>query len=190
MATVTLRIDGRFKKQLRATIGRYTADAGFLEDKPHKKPITRQGARKAAWKKAGSKVVSPRAAVNLGTYKTYAGGPARRTGRGTNGTIQSVSEDLRRRTGINIFTAPFKTPKNKELVRFANKFLQRLFRPSKISQRQVENLLTAIVRNPIVRGDYGRNSRATVKIKGFNRFMIDTAQMVRNIKGRLNRRGR
>jgi hypothetical protein len=53
-----------------------------------------------------------------------------------------------------------------------------------------ETCLQAIVRNPILKGEYGRNSRLTQKIKGFNRYMIDTAQLFKNIKADVKVKGR
>jgi hypothetical protein len=50
------------------------------------------------------------------------------------------------------------------------------------------NAIQAIVRNPILRGDYGRNNLFTQKVKGFNRLMIDTGQFFNNIKARVFKR--
>lgn len=158
-----IRVDGRFQKHLRLVIGRYTGEVGILQDKPHKNAVS-------------------------GSIKSFAGGPARRTGRKASDTLSGVSKSIRAQTGINIYTAPFRNKKNREILRFAQEFLKRLIRPGQVSQRRVENLLQAIVRNPILRGDYGRNTRTTAKRKGFNRFMIDTAQFFKGIRARVVRR--
>jgi hypothetical protein len=52
----------------------------------------------------------------------------------------------------------------------------------------MENLAQAIIRNPILRGDYGSNSALTRKIKGFDRFMFDTGQLFQSIKAKVLKR--
>lgn len=42
-----------------------------------------------------------------------------------------------------------------------------------------------LVRSPILRGEYGGNSKATQEEKGFNKFGINTGTLVKNIKARL-----
>lgn len=184
MATISMRVEGRFKKQLKLAFKNQAARVGIITDKAHKDPISERAARKRAWRK--DKSLTVQSALSVGTLKTYAGGPARRAGSRSSGeTLASVSEDLRQKTGINFYTKPWRSRKNQEIVRFTKQWLKRMLRPEEISSKRVENLLQAIVRNPIIRGDYGRNSQATAKAKGFNRFMIDTAQLVKGIKGKL-----
>lgn len=186
MSGVVIKLDGRFKKQLKLAFKHSQANVGILRDKPHKLPITATAARKRSWKKDSS--ADPFTAKVAGMYKTYAGGLARRTGKKSEDTIAGVSEKLRKRTGINFYTRPWKMRSNREIVRFTKIFVKGLLRPKEVPLRRMENLLQAVVRNPIVRGDYGRNSAVTAKIKGFNRFMIDTAQLISNIKAKVFRR--
>ncbi len=49
-------------------------------------------------------------------------------------------------------------------------------------RKRCENLLQAIVRNPILRGEYGKQGRSTTRTKGFYSPMIDTAQLFKSIK--------
>ncbi len=153
-----IRLDGRFRKQAKGTFEKYEFYVGVLEDRPHKEP--------------GSGL------------KSYAGGPARKVSNQPSGkTISEVSEDLRKRTGINIYTRPFSSKQNADILAFTKGFFE--FCAGRTQATRLENLLQAIVRNPILRGDYGRNTPVTAKIKGFNRFMIDTAQLFKGIIARV-----
>lgn len=156
------KLDGKFRKQAKGMYEKYEFYVGVLSDKPHKLPA--QG------------------------IKSYAGGPARKTSSKSSGMmISEVSEDLRKKTGINFYTKPFSSKKNKDILNFTKSFFELC--AGRTSQKRVENLLQAIVRNPILRGDYGRNTSVTAKIKGFNRFMIDTAQLFKAITAKVKVRG-
>ena len=61
---------------------------------------------------------------------------------------------------VNYLTAPFKS-RTSEIVRFANAYLKLVSGKSDI--RRAENLLQAVVRNPILRGAYGKNSQGDRK---------------------------
>lgn len=159
-ATVILKLDRRFRKQAKGVFEKYSFDVGILEDGPHKAALDKsQG------------------------LKSYAGGPARKTSRQATSTLSQVSERLRKSTGINFYTKPFKSKKNKDILRFVDSFMKVCLGRSQ--PKRAENLLQAIIRNPILRGDYGRNSKATAQIKGFNRFMIDTAQVFKAIRAKV-----
>lgn len=155
---MNIKLDGRFAKQAKGVFEKYEFRVGVLNDKPHKQ--------------ADSGI------------KSYAGGPARRVSNKNSGmTIAQVSEDLRKRTGINFYTRPFSSKKNTDILNFVKSFFDLCAGRGEI--RRTENFLQAIVRNPILRGDYGRNTSTTAKIKGFNRFMIDTAQLFRAIQSKV-----
>lgn len=47
--------------------------------------------------------------------------------------------------------------------------------------RRIENAAIAMIRNPIIRMDYGGNSSLTVEEKGFDRPMVDTGTLFSNI---------
>lgn len=156
-----IRLDGRFRKQAKGTFEKYEFYVGVLEDRPHKQAYPQSSG-----------------------IKSYAGGPARKVSNQPSGkTISDVSEDLRKKTGINIYTRPFTSKKNSDILAFTKGFFE--FCAGRTQATRLENLLQAIVRNPILRGDYGRNTPVTAKIKGFNRFMIDTAQLFRGIIARV-----
>jgi hypothetical protein len=155
-----LKLDGRFTKQAKGVFGKYEFSVGILEDRPHKN---------AAPAKKG-----------LGSY---AGGPVRKTTNTSTQSISSVSEDLRKHIGINFYTVPFNSKKNRDLLKFVDEFFALCAGRGEV--RRAINFLQAIVRNPILRGDYGKNSKVTKKIKGFDRFMIDTGQLFKALTAKV-----
>lgn len=158
-------LDSRFKKKVKGLFGKYTFEVGVLEDGPHRSPKTgRRGLK-------GQDVLS-----------SYAGGPIRKKSNTSEKTIAQVSIENRNRLGFNYLTAPFKK-KSSDIIKFSNEFFKLAFGRSQ--EKMVINLLQAIVRNPILRGDYGPNTPLTEKIKGFNRGMIDTAQLFKALKARV-----
>lgn len=174
---VQFKLDRRFAKQAKGVFEKYTFDVGVLEDADHKLPTKIKI-------KTGGKIEPGETVRGL---KTFAGGPARRTRRKSSGkTIAQVSEDVRKRLGINFYTRPFKSRKNAEILKFIKSFFDLC--AGRAEKRRCENFLQAIVRNPILRGDYGSNSPAAAKNKGFNRLLIDTAQLFKAIKARVNLR--
>lgn len=147
---------------LKGKIEPYSFQVGILHDGPHKA---------AASKKKG--------------LKTYAGGPARKTGFATNGTLEQVSKNVRSFLGFNYLVRPFKN-KSDDTTRLATNFLDFALNESKGSKlKRVENLVQAVVRNPILRGTYGRNSKKTADAKGFNRKLIDTSQFFKAITAKV-----
>ena len=76
---------------------------------------------------------------------------------------------------------------SKETITFANYFLKCIASGEKKPDtlRRIANLVQAIVRNPILRGEYGTNSQIWAKIKGFNRLLFDTGQFFNSIKARV-----
>jgi hypothetical protein len=165
-----IELSRSLKKQLEGKFGKYDFQVGVLEDKAHRIPKKGERGQK------GQDVLS-----------TYAGGPIRQASRRpSEKSIAQVSKANRERLGFNYLKEPFKK-KSSDIVKFSNEFFKLAFGRSE--KRRCENLLQAIVRNPILRGDYGGNSELTVKIKGFNRGMIDTAQLFKAIKAKCTVRG-
>jgi len=158
-----LVLDKRFKKKVAGLFAKYEFEVGVLDDGPYKKPLRGERGKK------GQDVITQ-----------YAGGPVRKKSRQASGmNISDVSEANRERMGKNYLTEPFRQ-KSSDIIKFSNEFFKLAFGRSQ--KRRAENLLQAIVRNPILRGDYGPNTELTEKIKGFNRGMIDTAQLFKAIK--------
>lgn len=51
-----------------------------------------------------------------------------------------------------------------------------------VSNKRIENTLKASVINPINRKEYGNNAESTIKIKGFDKPIVDTGQIINNIE--------
>lgn len=160
-----MRFRRPFGQILKGKIEPYGFQVGILKDGPHKNPKS---------KKKG--------------LKTFAGGPARKIGSKSDGTISEVSAEVRKRAGFNYLRKPFNN-KNDDAVKMLKTFFQLVFADSEGSKRKrLENLLQAIVRNPILRGTYGRNRRLTADIKGFNRKFIDTGQFFKAITAKVTKK--
>jgi hypothetical protein len=153
-----IQLDKRFTKKTKGVFEKYSFEVGILVDSVHKEAVP-------------------------SSLKSFAGGPARRTSNRSSGVMVSeVSEHLRKRFG-NFYTLPFSSGKNKDILNFTKSFFDLC--AGRSQAKRCENMLQAIVRNPILRGDYGRNSKITANIKGFNRLMIDTAQFFKSITAKV-----
>lgn len=165
-----IQLDKRFKQNIAGRFGKYTFEVGVLDDTAYKKP--KRGERGLK----GQDVIS-----------TYAGGPIRQKTTTDSGVmISDVSKENRDRLGFNYLLEPFKK-RSSDIIKFTNEFFKLAFGRSE--KRRAENLLQAVVRNPILRGEYGGQSDLTKKIKGFSRPMIDTAQLFKSLKAVCKVRG-
>jgi len=164
-----IQLDKRFTKKLQARYEQFNMEVGVLNDGPHKS---------AAPAKRG-----------LGSF---AGGPVRKATRGgnTSVSISEVSEANRERMGVNYLTDPFKSKKNSDIVKFTTAFFKMASGKADSMRKRCENLMQAVVRNPILRGDYGQNSEKARAIKTFDRLMIDTAQLFKAIRASVKTGGR
>ena len=168
---MTIQLDLRFQKNVKGLFGKYEFEVGVLEDRDHKE---------AARGKRGLK--------GQDVITTYAGGPRRKVSSKDSGkTIAEISADNRKRLGYNYLTKPF-AQKSSDIIKFTNEFFKLVF--GRTEKKRAENLLQAVVRNPILRGEVGKQSPLTTKIKGFVRPMIDTAQLFKAITARCNIRGK
>lgn len=118
--------------------------------------------------------------------KSYAGGPVRKTSRVRSGkSISEIFIDMQKRLGINLLWKPFED-ETTELNRFVKAFLMQATGGVRKLKR-VENLLQAVVRNPILRLEYGSNKASTADNKGFDRLNFDTGQTFKAIKAKAKR---
>lgn len=163
-----IKMAPRFKQRVQGLFNKYEFEVGVLNDKAH---------REAQRGKRGLK--------GEDVLSSYAGGPVRKMGGDSGKSIGEVSADLRERIGVNFYLEPFKN-RNANIIKFSNEFFKYVF--GRTQEKRAVNLLQAIVRNPILRGEYGSNSAFTKKVKGFDRYMIDTAQLFKNIKARIIRK--
>ena len=168
-----ITLDKSFAKVLKNRLEGYEFEVGVLDDKTHLEPKSEGGVYE---------------------YGVYAGGPIRKPGRKTGKNFVGPSRPLpstgevlianMERLGINILARPFEETSS-DIIKFTTAFLRSAV--ARGSMKRVENLLQAVVRNPILRGEYGKTSRATADEKGFDRPMIDTAQMFKAIKAKVKR---
>ncbi len=167
-----LKLGKSFAEKVQARYDRFQMEVGVLQDSPHKLPKER-----------------PPGAENFQSNLTaYAGGPVRKKSRQDGPlTIAQVSAANRDRLGVNYLTEPFKR-RDSNIIKFSEAFFKMAAGRAASMQRRVENLLQAIVRNPILRGEYGKQARSTTREKGFVRPMIDTGQLFKAIKGRVTSR--
>lgn len=113
--------------------------------------------------------------------KVFLNGWARRTSNIIDGSLQDIGGKLQDQ--FFWLSKPFAdgNEKQKEIQNFARNYLAEV-QKNKISVNRMKNLVQAIVRNPILRGDYGSNGDLTFIKKGFDRVMIDTGQFFNSIK--------
>jgi hypothetical protein len=164
-----LKLDRRFVNNAKGFIEAYSFEVGILDDKPHRMAMRGQRGLK------GKDVLS-----------SYAGGPVRKASRQkSDKSVAAVSKELRENLGKNYMTEPFNR-KSSDIVRFSKRFFDVV--KGKSQPKRLENLLQAIVRNPILKGSYGNNSALTKRIKGFDRLMIDTGQLFKAIKAKVQRK--
>ena len=155
-----------WQKKLKGRIETYNFEVGILDDKPHRYALDG----------------GPDGQDNLGSY---AGGPIRKASmQRSPKTVGDIFIENMERKNINFLLRPFQE-RNSEILRFTTAFLRMVV--AKSNARRVENLLQAVVRNPILRQEYGANKSSTADAKGFNRYLFNTGQMFKAIKARTKR---
>lgn len=143
---------------LKAEVERYSFEVGILKNSKVKK-------------------------AKVKTIKNYAGGPARIIGKETSIKMQQLGAWLNKR--YKWLSRPFKEKKNKDIILFADTYINEISKQKKsVNKKKLENLMQAVVRNPILRGDYGSNTAQRQKAKGFDRLLIDTGKFFDSIKAR------
>jgi len=163
-----LEMGKSWTRKLQGRIEKYEFEVGVLDDKVHMDPVV-QG-----------RFEEPQ-------LKNYAGGPVRRTSRQAgNQTVGEVLVANMQRLNINLLLRPFQE-RNSDILKFTTEFLK-LVTSGKSSIKRLENLLQAIVRNPILKQEYGKNTPGAADAKGFNRHLFDTGQMFKGIRARVKRR--
>lgn len=166
-----IELNKNFKKRAKGRFEKFSFEVGIIDDGPHKDAKRGQRGLK------GQDVLS-----------AFAGGPVRKKSRKSSNSLSEVSKAFRKSIGVNYLTEPFDGKgKNKDIVNFGAEYLKLAQGKSK-NQNRIKNLLQAIVRNPILRGDYGPNSKLTQAIKGFDRAGIDTAQLFKAITTKVKAR--
>jgi len=160
-----LKIDRRFKQNMSKVVEKYNFQVGILTDKPHNEP------------QSASLLQSQ-------PIKQYAGGPTRKQSRvKSEKSTGQIFLDNQRRINTNLLTEPFED-KSSDINKFMKSFFD-LVAKRNMNIKRLENLMQAIVRNPILKKKYGINTSTTADNKGFNRHLFDTGQMFRAIKAKV-----
>lgn len=149
-------------------IGKFKFQVGILENKQHYAPMKRL---------IGTNNGKP---VYAKSWYNYAGIKLLRQGSKVDGTLFGVAREMD--AAYKWLRKPFELRKNTDLLLVINYIVDNL--NGRNVRQQILNALQAVVRNPILRGDYGRNSQKTAKYKGFNKLMMSTGQLFKNIKAR------
>lgn len=163
-------LGSRWSKKLDRRIQKVSFEVGVIDDKPHRQPVE-QGL------------------LDQPQLRSYAGGPIRKTSRNPSGvSTGDVLVQNMERMHRNILLEPFQK-KGSDILKFTDYFLKYLIGRPGVNTKRLENLLQAIVRNPILNQEYGNNESQTADNKGFDRHLFDTGQMFKAIKARMKRKG-
>lgn len=87
----------------------------------------------------------------------------------------------------NWLISPWRKESNRDVLNVITDYSRYLAKPG--NESRLRNAVQAVVRNPIMRGEYGDNREETAKKKGFNKFMIATGTFFDNIKALVRRKG-
>lgn len=165
-----IQMQSSWTKKLKRQVEKYEMEVGILDDKPHMAPLD-------------TPIGTP---PKLGSY---AGGPVRRSTRVPDGkSIGEILVENMERTQTNYLLEPFRK-KSSDIMKFTTYFLKYIVGGLGAAPKRVENLVQAIVRNPILKQEYGNNTSTTADNKGFDRHLIDTGQTFKQIKARIIKRG-
>ena len=146
-------------KKLAFKLDKYQVQVGLLEDKKRKQP-------------------------KFGEFKSYAGKTLLREGKVSAGdSLVEVAESLDRK--YKWLRKPFLIKNNKEVVMVLNDIVKDM-NGQDLKQR-ILNGFQAVVRNPILRGEYGKNTTSWAKKKGFNQLLMMTGQFFKNVKARFKK---
>lgn len=154
-------------EELQKTINTYNIQVGVFDNVPRKKAVSGKNAK----------------------IGTLAGGAIRKS-RLANVPTMSGDVAAKLQQKFHWLDRPFRSSNNqsKEILAFTKYFMTTIAYGKKdiSSLKRIANLMQAIVRNPILRGDYGRNSPGYAKLKGFNRLLFDTGQFFKSIKAKVS----
>lgn len=160
-----------FEKYITGQVGKYQFQAGLLQNKPHYAPL-----KTLLGYQNGKPVFQKH-------WYSYAGKKLLRQGKKPDGTLWKIGQKMD--DAFMWLRKPFTLAKNADLLAVINFIVDNL--NGKGNQQRILNAIQAVIRNPILRGDYGRNSQKTAKEKGFNQLLMATGQLFKNIKVRFLR---
>lgn len=153
-----MKIKSDISKKISKQIGNYNFEVGILKNEPKKLP-------------------------KKGASKSYAGLTISASGAAS----QKVSLAEVAKYTDNMFKwlkKPFTLKGNKEVLAIVKEIAGQTFGKKSVDNKRLENAVQAVIRNPILRGDYGKNAASTIKAKGFDKLGINTAQLFKSIKAK------
>tara|TARA_R110000787_G_scaffold130064_4_gene241994 strand:- start:1428 stop:1895 length:468 start_codon:yes stop_codon:yes gene_type:complete len=154
-----MKIDSDISKIISKKIGSYNFEVGILENK-NKKIADHKGSANYA----GMEVSATKGTSNKLTVADVA----------------KYTDDR-----FDWLARSFTRPNNSDVKRVVEELANQVFEKGSKSKKRLENAVQAVVRNPILRGDYGKNKSSTIKSKGFDKLGIDTAQLFKSIKAKV-----
>lgn len=163
-----------FLAYINARLGEYNCRVGILENKPHYAPL-----KSTQEYKIGDKWVSNKKGW---VPYMYAGLMLWRQGYRQDGSLYTVARDLAKQ--IDWLQRPFRLKSNKDVLSVVYLVIEGL-NGREVKQR-ILNAVQAIVRNPLLRSEYGRNSEKWAKYKMFNKWGFLTGQFFKNIKAKFD----
>jgi hypothetical protein len=155
------KLDNRFKKKLVAKFASLEAQAGILKDKPHKRALPKSRGHDSL---NGKKV-------------------RKKSSKHNDGTLGELSERIRKDHKVDYLKRPFDRPKSHDIRDMKKSFFA--YMQGKGSKQEAEAALQLVIRNPIWKKMYGRNSAEAKARKGFDWKLVDTAQFFRHIIARV-----
>lgn len=174
MQSLKIELSKRWQNKLKRRFDKYEMEVGILKDVDYYLPQTGEPGIPAEMRS---------------TIGQFAGGPVRKRSNTKSGMkVSDIAEKIRTEQKVDWLREPLKNRSNRELQTLINTFFRFAFGRS--TERRMENAVRALIRNPILRQDYGDNSPGTVARKGFNRYLFDTGQFFRSIKSRIIKKGR
>jgi hypothetical protein len=160
----------QISKSITQKFGNYNFEVGILSDANKKK----RG--KGTKKFAGMEIAA--SGNSSTTDKDYA---ATKTGKLSLVYIAKTLEKYH----FKWLTRPFKYKGlNHDVQRMVDELAAQVFGKKSPNNKRLENAVQAVVRNPILRGDYGSNATSTIASKGFDKLGIATGQFFKAIKAK------
>lgn len=184
VTSLKLEISDKVQQRIRARMEGYHIEAGILDDKPYRLPKPVKRKKKVLVKKLGKRLKKA-TKVSYLDRGTLEGGPVRKKKSVTRGTIAQVGEKIRKNLGIDYLRTPIRRINSSEMKAFRKAFILFLFK--RTTKTRAQEALRLVLRNPIKKMKYGRNSPGWAAVKTFNRKLFDTGQFYSNIKARIKK---
>jgi hypothetical protein len=159
-----VKITSNIAKTISKQIGNYNFEVGILSDTPKK--MRKKGSTK-----------------NYAGMKISATGGQAKGKSGEKISLVYIAKVLEK-YHFKWLRMPFTYSKNKDVMKVVQEIALQVFGKKSTDNKRLENAVQAVIRNPILRSDYGNNKKSTIKAKGFDKLGIDTGQFFKAIKAK------